>query len=164
MAGWKKDTIEAGFLVLPEGADLVLLQEAKDALTALTEERAASEEKKRKLDAEAAKKGREARAQKAAEEANLSAYDAAAASSMIVDEDEAMVAAIEDYVQGHPELCSNVPGGFDHFEIESQVAGPGGAIIASVAASSGTKYYDLEAHMKRSEGGQWSVSKVKVGA
>lgn len=166
VSGWKKDTIEAGFLVLPEGADLALLQRALDALTAQTEERAASEEKKRKLDAEAAKKGREARAQKAAEEANVSAFDAtvASASSMVVDEDEAMVEAIEEYVRGHPELCSDVPGGFDHFEIEGQVAGLGGTIIASVAASKGTKYYDLEAHMKRSEGGQWTVSKVKVGA
>ena len=164
VAGWKKDTIEAGFLVLPDGADLALLQRAMDALTAQTEERAAAEEKKRKLDAEAAKKGREARAQKIAEEANLSAYDAAAASSMIVDEDEAMVEAIHDYVQGHQEVCTDVPGGFDHFEIESQVTGPGGTVIASVAASSGTKYYDLVAHMKRSEGGQWSVSKVKVGS
>lgn len=166
VAGWKKDTIEAGFLVLPEGTDLALLQRALDALKAETEERAATEDKKRKLDAEAAKKGREARAQKAAEEANLSAYDAAVASSssMMVDEDEVMVEAIEEYVQGHPELCSNVPGGFDHFEIESQVGGPGGTVIATVAASNGTKYYDLVAHMKRSEGGQWSVSKVKLGA
>jgi hypothetical protein len=164
VAGWKKDTIEAGFLVLPEGADLALLQRAIDALTAQTEERAATEEKKRKLDAEAAKKGREARAQKVAEKANLSAYDAAAASSMIVDEDEAMVEAIHDYMQGHKEVCADVPGCFDHFEIESQVTGPGATVIASVAASSGTKYYDLVAHMKRSEGGRWIVSKVKVGS
>ena len=162
MAGWKKDTIEAGFLVLPQDADLALLQRALDALAAQTEERAASEEKKRKLDAEAAKKGREARAQKAAEEANLLAYNAAAASSLIVDEDEAMVEAIEEYVRGNPELCSIVPGGFDHFEIEGQTTGPGGVVIASVAASSGTKYYDLVAHMKRSEGGQWSVSKASL--
>ena len=121
MAGWKKDTIEAGFLVLPEGADLALLQRALDALAAQTEERAASEEKKRRLDAEAAKKGREARAQKAAEEANLLAYNAAAASSLIVDEDEAMVEAIEEYVRGNPELCSTGPRGlaFDFKVVEA---------------------------------------------
>ena len=164
VSGWKKDSVEAGFLVLVDTADVTLLQRALDSLTAQAAARAASEEKKRKLDAEAAKKARDARAQKAAEEANPAAYDAAVAgsSSAMVDEDEAMVEAVQEFMEAHPEI--GPPGGVDDYAIERQVAGPGGTVVATVAASKGIQYYDLVAHMKRSEAGEWTVSKVEMEA
>ena len=165
ICGFKKDVLENGFLILPEEADVSLLQRGLDVLSAHAEARVASEEKKRKLDAENARKAREARAQKAAEEAQPAAYDAAVAgaSQQMVDEDEAMVAAIEAYFDAHPEAnTTGTP--FDNFDVERQVAGPGGAVIASVAASAGIAYHDLVCHMRRSEGGEWSVSKVEISS
>ena len=76
---------------------------------------------------------------------------------MMADEDEAMVDAISAYLDAHPEAKA---ANFDCYDIERQVAGPGGSIIASVAASVGTQYFDLLAHMKRGEDGSWSVQKV----
>lgn len=163
LAGFKKDSIEEGHLVLPESADLALLQRALDALEAVAQERAAGEERKRKHNAEQARIAREARAQKAQEQQAPAAYDAAvaASSSQMVDEDEAMIEAIEAYVAAHPEAGRDAAGlAFDAYDIERQVAGPGGLVVATVAASAGTDYTDLAVTMKRSDGGAWSVSKV----
>jgi len=82
----------------------------------------------------------------------------AGASSMMVDEDEAMVEAIEGFMDAHPELQAGRA--LDSYAIERQVAGPSGTVIASVAASAGTAYYDYVAHMKRSADGVWSVQKI----
>ena len=163
LAGWK-DTVEEGFLVLPETGDVSLLQKALDALAAHAAARADGEEKKRKLDQEKAAKAREERAQKARDEAY---FDAAAASSsskdaQMVDEDEAMVAAIEDFVEQHPEAVGGRA--LDSFDIERQVAGPGGSVVASVAASAGTQYFDYVAHMRRSDSGAWSVQKLEASS
>ena len=164
LAGFKKDSIEDGFLVLPESADIALLQRALDALQAHAQERAASEEKKRKHDAEQARIAREARAQKAQEAQEPASYDAAvaASSSQMVDEDEAMIEAIEAYMAAHPESGKDPQSGrpFDAYDIERQVAGPGGLVVATVAASAGTSYTDLAVTMKRGDNGAWSVSKV----
>lgn len=167
LAGFKKNTLEEGFLVLPEQADAARLQRALDALHTHAAERAASEEKKRKHDAEQARLAREARAQKAAEQAAPEAYDAAvaASSSQMVDEDEAMVEAIEAYVAAHPDTGKDAAGqSYDAYDIERQVAGPGGMVIATVAASAGTQYTDLAVTMRRSDAGEWSVSKIERGA
>lgn len=163
---WKKDSIEDGFLVLPDGADPTLLSRALDMLKAQAEARAVAEEKKRKLDNEKAAKARVERAQKAAAQANPSAYDAAVASasnsSMMADEDEAMIEAIEEYMESQQ---SNALGPYDHFEIERQVPGAGaaaGTVVASVAASKGVgQYDDLLCFMKRDGDGAWTVSKVE---
>ena len=48
------------------------------------------------------------------------------------------------------------------YAIERQVPAPGGTVTASVAASAGASYYDYVAHMKRSEGGAWSVLKMET--
>lgn len=162
LAGFKKDTIEPGHLVLPESADLALLERGVAALEAHAQARSEGEEKKRKLDAERAAKAREDRALKAREEANPAAYDAAVAgassSGAMEDEDEAMVEAIEEWMDSHPEAKAGRP--LDAYSIERQVAGPGSSVVVSVAASAGTQYYDYLAYMKRSEAGAWSVSKV----
>jgi len=162
LAGFK-DNIEPGFLILPEQADVKLLQQGLDALTAQEATRSESEEKKRKLDLEKAAKAREERAQKAREAANPAAFDAAAAaaqsSGAMVDEDEAMVDAIENFVAAHPEVAQGRA--LDSYDIERQVPGPGGSVVASVAASAGTKYFDYLAYMKRSEAGAWSVQKME---
>lgn len=166
MAGFK-EIVEDGvaFLVLPEAADLALLQKALDLLVEQDKERNDSEEKKRKLEAEKASKAREERARKAREEANPAAYDAAVSSvahgSAMVDEDEAMVDAITEWMEAHPDVEAGR--GLDAFDIERQVPGPGGSVVASVVASAGTKYYDFVAYMKRSEAGAWSVQKMQEG-
>jgi len=151
---------EAGFLVLGDSADLAPLQCAVDELSTLIASRQEREEKKRKADAAAAAAARAERAQKAA--ADPSKFDAAVAaanSSAMADEDEAMVEALESYFSEQPELATG-PRPFDAFDIERQVAGPGGSVVASVIASVGTTYVDFLATMKRSEAGAWSVSKV----
>jgi len=157
-----KDRVEDGFLILPEAADLALLQRGLDTLAAHANERSESEEKKRKLELERAAKAREERAQKAREAANPAAYDAAVAGAQgaMVDEDEAMLEAVEEWVGAHPEVISGRH--IDTFEIERQVVGPGGTVIASVVASQGTTYFDYVAHMKRSDAGVWSVQKVEA--
>ena len=67
----------------------------------------------------------------------------------------------EAYVAAHPEAGRDAAGrAFDAYDIERQVAGPGGLVMATVAASAGTDYTDLAVTMKRSDGGAWSVSKV----
>ena len=136
-------------------ADLAPLQKAVDELAQLTAARAEREEKKRKADAAAAARAREARAQKAREAAEPAAYDTAVAGassqqSMMADEDEAMVAALEEHFAQAPALA---PLGYDAFDIERQVAGPGGTVVATVAASKGTRYVDYLATMRRGAGG-----------
>jgi len=160
LAGFK-DTIEEGFLILPESAALPAVQKLVDSLAAQAVKRAAEEDKKRKLELEKAAKAREARAQKARDEAEPAAYDATVAKSsqLMADEDETMVAAIEEHMDSHPELKAGRP--LDSYAIERQVAGPGGSVVASIAASAGMDYYDYVVHMKRSGGGEWSVTKVE---
>ena len=155
-----KDSVEEGFLILPEAAELAPLQKALDAMAEQAATRAEAEEKKRKLEQEKAAKAREARMRKAAEAAEPAAYDAAAAgaSSSLVAEDEAMIEAIEAFMDDHPELKAGRE--FDSYDIERQVAGPGGTVAASVVASVGTSYFDLLATMRRSDAGVWSVSKI----
>mmetsp|Transcript_14181 Transcript_14181/g.28542 ORF Transcript_14181/g.28542 Transcript_14181/m.28542 type:complete len:276 (-) Transcript_14181:58-885(-) len=157
-----KDTIEEGFLVLPEAADLSLLQEALDQLAAHAASQSEAEaEKKRKLQEKETAARRE-RAQKAKEITEPAKYDeaVAGASQEIVQEDEAMVEAIETFVETHPEVAPP-DSVLDAFEIERQVVGPGGTVIASVAASAGTRYFDYAAHMTRSAAGAWSVQKME---
>ena len=48
VAGWRKDSVEEGFLVLPEEADLELLQRALAALQGQAATRQENEEKKRR--------------------------------------------------------------------------------------------------------------------
>lgn len=158
LVGFKEEA--GGFLVLPESADLAPLQRAIDELARLAAAREEREDKKRKADAAAAAAARAERAQKAA--ADPSKYDeavAAANSSAMADEDEVMISALEGYFGDHPELATG-PRPFDTFDIERQVAGPGGTVVASIAASVGTTYVDFLATMKRSEGGAWSVNKI----
>ena len=93
------ETIEAGFLVLPEGADLANVQRALDALNSHAEGRAQAEEKKRKLELERAARAREERARKARDERPseiVSEIDMAKMAQIehrVRDEDEAMVCA-----------------------------------------------------------------------
>ena len=157
-----KESVEEGssFLVLPEGADIALLRKVIDELAAQEVVRSEAEEKKRKLDQEKAAQAREARAQKAREEAAPGAYDTvvAGASSQMLDEDEAMLSAIEAFMEAQSHLKAGRA--LDSYEIERQVAGPGGSVVASVVASAGTSYYDYVATMKRSADGAWSVQKI----
>lgn len=158
-----KDTIEKGFLVLPEQADLAPLQRALDSLAANMAARQEREEKKRKADAEAAARARKERADKARAASEPAAYDeaVAGASGAMADEDEVMIDAVSAHFEAHPQLATAAgAAAFDAFEIERQVAGPGGSVVASVVASAGTKYVDFLATMRRSEDGAWSVSKV----
>lgn len=96
------ETIEAGFLVLPEGADLVNVQRALDALNSHAEGRAQAEEKKRKLELERAARAREERSRKARDERPseiISEMDMAMMAQhehRVRDEDEAMVCAGSD--------------------------------------------------------------------
>jgi hypothetical protein len=100
------ETIEAGFLVLPEGADLVHVQRALDALNSHAEGRAQAEEKKRKLELERAARAREERSRKARDERPseiiseiISEMDMAMMAQhehRVRDEDEAMVCAGSD--------------------------------------------------------------------
>jgi len=156
-----QETVEEGFLVLPESTDVALVQQGLDHLAAHAVSRSESEEKKRKLQQEKEVRAREARAQKAREEEAPAAYDAAvgAASAQMADEDEAMVEAIEEWMDAHPEAKAGRT--LDAYEVERQVAGPGGAVVASIVGSSGTQYFDYLAHMKRQADGTWVVSKVE---
>ena len=161
LAGFK-DTLEEGFLVLPDGADLAPLQKALDSLAAQTAARREEEEAKRVAQQKAAAAAREARAQKARDEAAPAQYDAAVAAnaSLMLDEEEAMVAAIEAWMDAHPELKAGRA--LDAYNIERQVGGPGGSVTASVAASAGSEYFDYVAHMQRGAGGAWKVLKVEM--
>lgn len=165
LVGFKEGSAEqAGFLVLPDSADLALLTRALDALAAHAASRLEKEERKRKLEAEAASQARAARADKAREAAAPAEYDAAvsgAASSQaaqMADEDEVMIEAIGSWFEANPAAANGHD--FDDYAIERQVAGPGGSVVASVAASEGVKYFDYLATMKRSDGGAWTVSKI----
>ena len=71
-----------------------------------------------------------------------------------------MVEAVEAYMEAQPALKAGRA--LDSYAIERQVAGPGGAVVASVAASAGTSYYDYVAYMKRSVDGAWSVQKIEM--
>ena len=77
----------------------------------------------------------------------------------MADEDEAMVDAISEWMASHPDVAAGHA--FDAYDIERQVPGPGGSVIASVVASAGIQYHDYVAHMKRSPSGAWSVSKME---
>ena len=85
--------------------------------------------------AAAAQQAETERAQKAQEQAEPAKFDAAVSSqaAMMVDEDEAMIDAIETYMDAHAELKAGHD--FDSYAIERQVAGPGGTVVATVAAS-----------------------------
>jgi len=161
LAGFK-DTVEEGFLVLPEGADIAPVQKALDRLAASVVSSSEAEEKKRKLEQEKATKAREDRAQKAREEAMPAQFDEIVSKNqaMMADEDEAMVEAIEAYFDEHEELKGGAA--LDSYAIERQVPGPGSSVVASVCASAGTKYFDYTCHMKRSAG-EWTVTKVDKG-
>ena len=156
-----KDNVEEGQLVLADTADLAPLQKALDQLAALVATRAAAEERKRTEQQQKDAAARAARAQRAQEETAPAAYDAAVAANaaMMVDEDEAMVDAIEEYMDANPDLKQGRP--LDSYAVERQVAGPGGMVVASVAASVGTDYFDYVCHMRRSDG-RWVVSKVEA--
>ena len=69
---------------------------------------------------------------------------------------------IEAFVEQHPEAAGGRA--LDSFDIERQVAGPGGSVVASVAASAGTQYFDYVAHMRRSDAGAWSVQKLEASS
>lgn len=157
------DRLEEDFLILQEGADLAPLQRALDSLAAHQASRREEDEKKGKLQQQKDKEAREARAQKARDEAAPAQYDAAVAAnaSAMLDEEEAMVSAIEAWMDEHPELKSGRA--LDAYAIERQVAGPGGTVTASVAASAGTVYFDYVAHMQRGASGAWKVLKVEIG-
>ncbi|KAJ1625313.1 hypothetical protein T492DRAFT_1040867 [Pavlovales sp. CCMP2436] len=159
-----KESVEADgtFLVLPTSADLEPLQRALGALDSQAAARLEGEEKKRKLDAEKAAKARDERREKARDEAASSAYGAAAAgaSGTMIDEDEAMVSAISAWMDAHPDVMAGRD--FDSFEIERQVPGPGGVVVATVIASTGTQYFDCVAFMQRGAGGRWTVTKVEI--
>mmetsp|Transcript_15186 Transcript_15186/g.39242 ORF Transcript_15186/g.39242 Transcript_15186/m.39242 type:complete len:276 (-) Transcript_15186:250-1077(-) len=161
LAGFK-DTVEEGFLVLPDATDLAPLQKAINTLASHVATRKEKEEKKLKLDQERARKAREDRAQKAQEEAMPAAYDAAIVGqqAMMIDEDETMNEAIEAFMEMHSDLKAGRS--LDSYAIERQVAGPGGTVVVSVAASAGTEYFDYTAIMKRGEGGQWAVVKIEA--
>ena len=74
--GFKKH-VEEGFIVLPEGADLALLQRGVDALAAQKAARAAEETRKRKAIQVKAKEGQERRDEAAGDAANAGKFDAA---------------------------------------------------------------------------------------
>ena len=104
----------------------------------------------------------EAQRREARDEAAPAAFDAtvAANAAVMIDEDEAMVEAIEEYMDGHPDLKRGRP--LDSYAVERQVPGPGGTVVASVAASAGTAYFDYVAFMTRGSGGKWTVQKVEA--
>lgn len=160
LAGFRND-VEEGFLVLPEAAESSAVQRAVDALAAATAARGAAEEKKRNEEAAARKKARAERQRAKEEAAAPEQFDAAAAGAAgaMVDEDEAMVEAVEEHFERHPEV--RLGRDLDNFEIERQVPGPKGSVVASVVASAGTKYFDYVAYMTRSQAGEWSVQKVE---
>lgn len=160
-AGFRESKEEPGFLILPAEAGVAPLQRVLDALAANATARAEAEEKKRKHEQDRAREAREARAAKARAEAEPGQYDAAVAnaSGSLVDEDEAMIAAIEDFMDANPELKAGRA--IDSYAIERQTLGAGGGVVVSVAASAGTSYFDYRAYMKRSGAGEWSVQKIE---
>lgn len=157
-----KDNVEEGFLVMADAADRAPLQKALDQLAAQAATRAEAVERRRKEQQQIGAAAREARAQKARDEAAPAAFDAtvAANAAVMIDEDEAMVEAIEEYMDGHPDLKQGRP--LDSYAVERQVPGPGGTVVASVAASAGTAYFDYVAFMTRGSGGKWTVQKVEA--
>lgn len=110
LAGFK-DTVEEGFLVLPDGADLALVQRAIDSLAAQQAGRREEEEKQRQLRQRREREAREARLQKASDAAAPAQFDAAVAAnaSLMIDEEEAMVEAIEAWMDAHPALKAGRP-------------------------------------------------------
>ena len=159
-----KDMLEEGFLILPDGAPLEPLQKALELIAGHVVSRAEADEKKRKLDQEKATKARDARVQKAAAEAAPGQYDEAvskiAHQDAMADEDESMVSAIEEFMSEHPELKGGRA--YDAYSIDRQCAGPGASVVASVSASAGLAYFDYTAHMKRTPGGDWTVTKMEA--
>merc|ERR1740139_1305398 len=113
LAGFK-ETVEEGFLVLPDGADLALVQRALDSLAAQQATRREEGERRRKLLQQREREAREARAQKAADATAPAQYDTAekklaANAILMVDEEEAMVAAIEAWMDGRTLSCEAAP-------------------------------------------------------
>mmetsp|Transcript_30999 Transcript_30999/g.51386 ORF Transcript_30999/g.51386 Transcript_30999/m.51386 type:complete len:277 (+) Transcript_30999:33-863(+) len=161
LAGFK-DTVEQGFLLLPATADISLLQCALDEIAKQIAARSEAEEKKRKKEHERAVQAREARSAKKREESEPARFDAAVAgaSSMMVDEDEVMIAAIEAFMDAHPDLKKGR--NLDTYAIERQAPGPADTVVATVTASERTNYYDYHAFMKRSKHGEWSVQKIEI--
>merc|ERR1712194_279248 len=157
------DNVEDGCIVLAADADLTLLQKGVDALAAQAASRAEAAERKRKEDeqkAKAAKKAREDK-QKQAEEAGK--FDAAvasisAANGNMAEEEDAQLEAIEAFMDANPDLKAGQV--FDSYEIERQVAAAAGNVMVQFVASAGTSYHEYNAFMKRSDAGEWSVSKV----
>lgn len=138
------------------------MQRALDSLATQQAGRRAEEEKRRKLLQQKEREAREARAQKATDAAAPAQYDTAVAAnaSLMVDEEEAMVEAIEAWMEAHPELKDGRA--LDAYAIERQVPSAGGTVTASVAASAGASYFDYVAHMKRGGGGAWSVLNIEM--
>ena len=100
--------------------------------------------------------------QRASDAAAPAQYDAAVAAnaSLMVDEEEAMVEAIEEHFDAHEALKAGRA--LDSYAIERQVPGAGGVVVATVAASAGTQYYDYLATMKRGAAGSWTVLKIEA--
>mmetsp|Transcript_18203 Transcript_18203/g.52713 ORF Transcript_18203/g.52713 Transcript_18203/m.52713 type:complete len:273 (+) Transcript_18203:36-854(+) len=154
------DAPESGHLVLPAGADLAPLQHALDLLKAQAAGRTEAEEKKRKLLAEKEASARSARAQKQREAAAPAEYDAAvAAASQAAGEEEEMIAAIEAYVGRNPVAVAGRE--LDAFEVERQVAGPGGSVVLYVVGSAGTQYFEYTVLMVKGDGG-WTVKSMEA--
>ncbi|CAE8732741.1 unnamed protein product [Polarella glacialis] len=158
------DTVEEGFIVLPADAGVALLRKGMDALIDQAVARSAREEQKRKEDeakAEAAQKAQKLKKQQEAEAGKFDAAVAAisAASGNMVDEEDSQLEAIEEFMDANPELKAGHD--FDSYEIERQMAGANGTVVVQLVASVGTTYHEYAAYMRRSEAGDWSVTKLE---
>eukprot|EP00931_Biecheleriopsis_adriatica_P107484 TRINITY_DN81828_c0_g1_i1.p1 TRINITY_DN81828_c0_g1~~TRINITY_DN81828_c0_g1_i1.p1 ORF type:complete len:243 (+),score=69.84 TRINITY_DN81828_c0_g1_i1:38-766(+) len=158
-----KDSIEEGFIILPADADLSLLQQGVDALAAQAVARVEAEDKKKKEDEEKARAAQKEREKKKQQEAEASKFDAAVAAMNaaggMADEEDSQLDAIESFMDANADLKAGHM--FDTYEIERQVAGASGTVVVQFVASAGTSYHEYTAHMKRNEGGEWSVSKIE---
>lgn len=159
-----KDTIEEGCIVLVADADLALLQRGVDALAAQAISRTEAAERKIKEDEQKAIAAKKSREEKKKQEEEAGKFDAAvaaisAASGVdMVEEEDAQLEAIEAFMDAHADLKDGK--NFDSYEIERQVAAGAGTVVVQFVASSGTSYHEYAAFMKRSDNGEWSVSKI----
>eukprot|EP00404_Azadinium_spinosum_P004554 CAMPEP_0180478568 /NCGR_PEP_ID=MMETSP1036_2-20121128/32848_1 /TAXON_ID=632150 /ORGANISM="Azadinium spinosum, Strain 3D9" /LENGTH=241 /DNA_ID=CAMNT_0022486097 /DNA_START=44 /DNA_END=766 /DNA_ORIENTATION=+ len=159
-----KDTLEEGFIVLPADADIALLQKGVDALVAQATARTEREEQKKKEDEAKALAAQKERQLKKEQEAEAGKFDAAVAamstaSGNMVDEEDSQLEAIEEFMDANPDLKAGH--NFDAYEIERQIAGANGTVVVQLVASAGTSYHEYAAYMKRSDAGEWSVTKIE---
>merc|ERR1711920_1184121 len=110
----------------------------------------------KKEDEAKAKAAQKERELKKEQEAGASKFDEAvaamsAAGGNMLDEEDAQLEAIEEFMDANPGLKDGR--NFDAYEIERQVAGAHGTVVAQVVASVGTSYHEYAAYMKRSEAG-----------